>query len=109
MSTHQFTLSLGQVDFDALNTDEDFRSEARRLLPTVLAQVAEKVAETAWTELQKSLRGIPGMQVNSSSSEKQRFIQDAGRKFQREASAQDRQEIEDEIVSQLKEQKARKS
>lgn len=100
-----FSLPLGSVDLDRLETDDDFHREARRLVPDVLARIGEKTAEVAWTELQKSFRGIPGFKGNSSSSDKSRFIREAGEKHRRTASAHDRQVVEDHIVHQLREMK----
>ena len=105
MATHSFTIPLGSVDLDHLDTDDDFRKEAQRLLPGALQQIGEKTGEVAWNELQKSFRGIPGVTVNSSSSEKARFIREAGENHRRDASAQDRRELEDYIIHQLREMK----
>jgi len=100
-----FSLPLGSVNLDRLVTDDDFHREARRLAPDALARIGEKTAEVAWSELQKSFRGIPGFKGNSSSSDKSRFIREAGEKHRRTASAQDRRVVEDHIVHQLREMK----
>jgi hypothetical protein len=107
MATHTFKISLGTVDFSKLETDADFRREAQRLLPDALVQVGEATGEVAWNELQKGFRGIPGFKANSSSSDKRKFIREAGQNFRRQASSQERREIEDEIIRQLREQKRR--
>jgi len=109
MATHQFTISLGSVDFSKLETEADFRHEAQRFLPEALVQIGEKAGEVAWDSLQKSFRGIPGFKPNSSSSDKSRFIREAGQNYRRKVSSQDRRKIEDEIVRQLRDQKSRKS
>ena len=62
MSTHTYKVSLGHVDVSRLETDDDFRREAKRLLPNALVQVGEATGEVAWDELQKGLRGVPGLQ-----------------------------------------------
>ncbi len=105
MSTLNFSIPLGSVDLDKLATDEDFRWEAQRLLPDALTRIGENTAEVAWTELQKSFRGIPGFKGNSSSSDKSRFIREGGQNHRRNASAQDRRAIEDHIIQQLREMK----
>lgn len=101
MATITFNIRLGTVDFSKLETEADFRREAQRLLPDVLVQVGEKTGEVAWNELQKGFRGIPGFKANSSSSDKSKFIREAGQNFRRQANSQERREIEDEIIRQL--------
>lgn|GEM_PF-1065186 len=105
MSTLTFSIPLGSVDLDKLESDEDFRREAQRLVPDALTRIGEKTAEVAWTALQKSFRGIPGFKGNSSSSDKSRFIREGGQNHRRSASAQDRRAIEDHIIEQLREMK----
>lgn len=105
MSTLNFSIPLGSVDLNKLETDADYRREAQRLLPEALTRIGEKTAEVAWTELQKSLRGVPGFKSNSSSSDKSRFIREGGQNHRRNASAQDRRAIEDHIIQQLREMK----
>lgn len=102
MSTYDIPIHLGSVDLDKLETDEDFRREAQRLLPDALTRIGEKTAELAWNELQKSFRGIPGFKANSSSSDKSRFIREGGQKHRRDASTQVRRELENHIVQQLR-------
>lgn len=105
MSTLTFSIPLGSVDLDKLETDEDYRREAQRLVPDALTRIGEKTAEVAWNELQMSFRGIPGFKGNSSSSDKSRFIREGGQNHRRSASAQDRREIEDHVIQQLREMK----
>jgi hypothetical protein len=105
VATHTFTIPLGSVDLDALVTDDDFRREAERLLPGALTKIGEKAAEVGWTELQKSLRSIPGFKANSSSGEKAKFIREAGQKHRQQASAQERREVTDHLIHQLREMK----
>ncbi len=105
MSKFNFLIPLGSVDLEKLETDTDYRREAQRLLPDALTRIGEKAAEVAWTELQKSFRGIPGFKGNSSSSDKSRLIREGGQNHRRNASAQDRRAIEDHIIQQLREMK----
>jgi hypothetical protein len=105
VSTLNFSIPLGSVDLNKLETDADYRREAQRLLPEALTRIGEKTAEVAWTELQKSLRGIRGLKGNSSSSDKSRFIREGGQNHRRNASDQDRRAIEDHIIQQLREMK----
>ena len=105
MSTFNFSIPLGSVDLDKLQTGADYRREAQRLLPDTLTRIGEKTAEVAWTGLQKSFRGFPGFKGNSSSSDKSRFIREGGQNHRRNASAKDRRAIEDHIIQQLREMK----
>ena len=105
MSKFNFSIPLGSVDLAKLETDADYRREAQRLLPDALTRIGEKTAEVAWTELQKSFRGIPGFKGNSSSSDTSRFIREGGQNHRRNGSAQDRRAIEDHIIQQLREMK----
>ena len=105
MSKFNFSIPLGSVDLDKLETDADYRREAQRLLPDALTRIGETTAEVAWNELQKCFRGIPGFKANSSSSDKSRFIREGGQKHRRSASAQDRRAIENHIIQQLREMK----
>ncbi len=105
MATHSFTIPLGSVDLDRLVTDDDYRREAQRLLPAALKQIGEKTGEVARNELEKGFRGIPGVTVNSSSSEKARFIREAAENHRSGASAQERRELEGYIIQQLRDMK----
>ena len=108
MSTHTHKISLGHVDASRLETEDDFRREAKRLLPNALVQVGEATGEVAWDELQKGLRGVPGFKANSSSGDKSKFIREAGQNYRRQVSAKDRRELEDYIVARLRELKQSK-
>lgn len=105
MSKDMHKISLGNVDVSRLENEDDFRREARRLLPNVLVQVGEASGEVAWRELQKSFRRVPGFKANSSSSEKRKFIREAGQNYRKQVSAKDRRELEDHIVERLRELK----
>lgn len=105
VSTYTRRIDLGHVDVSKLQTDEDIRREAHRLLPEALVQIGEAAGETAWQELQRGLGSIRGFKVNSSSSDKRSFIREAGRNYRRQASEQDKRKLEDQIVQQLRERK----
>ncbi|MGB3760171.1 MAG: hypothetical protein WBA07_27965 [Rivularia sp. (in: cyanobacteria)] len=92
------------VDFASLDTDEDFRSEAQRLLPKALVQVGEAMAEKTWDELQKEMQKS-GMKAGASQSAKRKFVQETKRTYQRNASSRDKRELEDYIVEQLRQYK----
>lgn len=105
MATHNIRIDLGSVDFGSLHSDDDFRREAKRLLPAAMVKLGQEVGEKAWKALQDGFRGMPGIKVNSSSAEREKFVREAGQEYRNQASASDRQELEDHIISQLKEQK----
>jgi len=69
MGTRNIRIDLGHVDFDSLETDDDFRREAQRILPKAIVQLGEAVGEKAWTATQKGLKG-PGIKLSTSSSDK---------------------------------------
>lgn len=101
MSKFQISIDFSNVDLASLETEDDFRLEAKKLLPQALVKLGETVGENTWEELQKSLKGS-GVKLNSSQSEKRKFIQETGRNYQRNASSRERQELEDYIVEQLR-------
>ncbi|GAB1541340.1 hypothetical protein NUACC21_40110 [Scytonema sp. NUACC21] len=97
----QITIDFGKIDLLSLETDDDIRQEAKRLLPKALVQLGESIGEKTWEELQNSLKG-PGTKLKSSQSEKRKFIQETGRTYHRNASNRERQELENYIVEQLR-------
>ncbi len=105
MSAFNFSIPLGSVDLDKLETDADYRHEAQKLLPYALTRIGENTAEIAWAELQKSFRGIPGFKGASSSSDRSRFIREGGQNYRRTASAHERLALENHIIQQLQEMK----
>lgn len=105
MSTITFSIPLGSVNLDGLNTDEDFRREAERLLPDALTNIGEKTAEFTLSELQKRFRGIAGFKVNTSVGDKSRFIREGGRNHRLNASTQHRLAVTNNIIQQLREMK----
>ncbi|MBD2342629.1 hypothetical protein [Anabaena subtropica] len=99
MSKFPIDIDLSHVDLSSLETEEDFRIEAKKLLPAALVQLGEAVALQTWEELQKNFSG------KSSPAEKRKFIQQTGKNYQRSASNREKQELEDHIVEQLRQQK----
>jgi len=108
VSKHMHKISFGNVDVSKLESEDDFRREAQRLLPNALVQVGEATGEVAWNELQKSFRGVPGFKANTSSSDKRKFIREAGQNYRRQVTAKDRRQLEDYIVARLRELKQSK-
>lgn len=101
MQKNHIKIDFTQLDLSSLETEEDFRREAKNLLPEALVQIGEAMGEETWDALQQGLKS-PGLKVNTSSSEKRKFVKQAGKSYQRGASAKDRKEIEDYIVEQLR-------
>ena len=96
----EIEIDLKEIDFDSLESDEDFRSEAQRLLPQTLVLVGEAMAEKTWEELQKEMQKS-GMKSGASQSAKRKFIQETKRTYQRNASSRDKRELEDYLVEKL--------
>lgn len=101
MQKNLIKIDFGQIDVSSLETEDDFRAEARRLLPEALIQIGEAMGEETWNALQQGQKGS-GLKISTSSSEKRKFVRDAGKNYQRGATARDRKEIEDYIVEQLR-------
>ncbi len=100
----EIEIDMKNVDFNSLDTDEDFRSEAQRLLPQVLVHVGEAMAEKTWEDLQKEMQKS-GIKSGASQSAKRKFIQETKRTYQRNASSRDKREIEDYIVEKIRQYK----
>ncbi|MBF2017090.1 MAG: hypothetical protein HC836_30590 [Richelia sp. RM2_1_2] len=97
-------IDLKTIDFASLDTDEDFRQEAQRLLPQALVQVGEAMAEKTWDELQKEMQKA-GMKSSASVSAKRKFIQETKRTYQRNVSSREKRELEDYIIEQMRQYK----
>jgi hypothetical protein len=104
MSKINLKINIGSVNFASLETEDDIRKEAKRLLPQALVEIGEAAAETTWDELQKSMKKS-GMKPNTSSSAKRKFVQDAGKNYQRTSSSSHKKAVEDHIVEQIRELK----
>ncbi|MBD1835456.1 hypothetical protein H6F61_22930 [Cyanobacteria bacterium FACHB-472] len=101
MQNHQIKIEFGQVDLSSLETEEDFRREAKNLLPEALVQLGEAIGEETWNTLQQGKKGSK-FKVNTSSAEKQKFVKETGKNYKTKASAKDRKELEDYIVQELR-------
>lgn len=101
MQKEQIRIDFGQIELSDLETEEDFRQEAKRLLPEALVQIGEAMGEQTWVALQEKVKGSRS-KVTTSSNEKRKFVKEAGKNYQRGATARDRKEIEDYIVEQLR-------
>jgi len=100
MSKFQIDIDFSDVDLNSLETEEDFKREAKILLPQALQKLGESIAEQTWEELQKNLKQ-GGSKSKGSPLEKRKFIQETGRTYQRKASSREKQELEDYIVEEL--------
>jgi hypothetical protein len=100
MATHNFLLPLGPVNTSRLVTDEDFRREADRLLPDMLEKKGRAIGEQMLKQTMAALGGV------SSASDRRRWVDEAGRNFRRDATAQDREEMRGCIMEQLRALKA---
>ncbi|MEL6165374.1 MAG: hypothetical protein AAFR37_17020 [Cyanobacteria bacterium J06628_3] len=96
----EIEIDINNIDFDSLETDEDFRTQAKLLLPKALVQVGEAMAEKTWDELQKEMQKS-GTKSGGSQNAKRKFIQETKRTYQRNASSRDKRELEDYLVEKL--------
>ena len=97
----EIEIDVKEIDFDSLETDEDFRNQAKILLPKALVQVGEAMAEKTREELEKEMQKS-GMKSNSSQSAKRKFVQETKRNYQRNASSRDKKELEDYLIEKLR-------
>ncbi len=104
MSKFQIDIDFSKLDLANLETEEDFQKEAKGFLSQALIKLGENVGEQTWEELQKNLKAT-GTKVNSSASEKRKFIQETGRTYHRNASNVLKEELKDYIIEQLREYK----
>jgi hypothetical protein len=109
MKEYQIKLPTEGVDFDSLRTDQDFRREARRLLPAVLAQLSGEAAGAAWDKWRETREGIGGMAGTPSDAERKRFMVGEPAGFRARATEEELREIEDEVVQQLREHKTNRA
>jgi len=103
MSQHNIRIDLGAVDFGSLHCEADYWQEATRLLPKVLTDLGQAQGEIAWEGFQRAFSGA-GFKVNRSTSDRQKFIREAGENFRTGVDAIERAKIVDCIADQLKEQ-----
>jgi hypothetical protein len=105
MVKYEIRLDLSGVDLASLQTDDDFRREAARLLPGALAELGEALGEAAWGRSRALGPGRP-VPYPGAADEMKEFVAKAGRKYRRFAPARDRQALEDLIVGRLRQAKA---
>jgi len=100
-----FDILIAPIDLGKLNTDADFEKEAQGRVMDALVKIGEKLAEETWDKSVKQLRGLPGLKVNASSTERRKHIREGGMKYSQSATIEDRLEVKDYIVARLKEMK----
>ena len=97
-----FEVSVGQVDFDRLTTDEDFRQAAEHVLPVAIQKSGEVLAEEAWDLFKTRLRTV-GARVTA--SKKREFVRDFLKNHEQIASTTGREAWLDKVILHLREQK----
>ena len=106
MDLESLRIEIGHADVLSLVSDEEFEREAKRLLPGVSESIGEAVGKLAWEKTQASLKGIRGMKLNTSSSDKAKFVRQAGDNYRRGLGAADKRKIEEFIVVKLRKRKS---
>jgi hypothetical protein len=99
MSNKKFEFDLEGIDYSKLNTEADFKREAKRLLPECMKVAGGKVAETFWKATQKAL--------DLTNSQKSEFIREAEDEFAN--LPKEKKRIEKLLISKLKEGKQKQS
>jgi hypothetical protein len=103
MVKYEIPLDLSGLDLESLDTDEDFRREAERLLPAALEELGQAFGEAAWRR--QAVAMATAMKGREATGEMREFIQKAGRTYRRFAPASDRLALEDLLVRKLREAK----
>jgi hypothetical protein len=105
MPRHEIRVDLSGVDLAGLETEDDFRRAARRLLPAALEELGQAMGEAAWA---RHHRGEPAVAAGHGKAGPQmrEFVAKAGRTFRRFAPAADRQALEDLLVAKVREAKS---
>lgn len=98
-------ISLGDFDYSRLESDEDYREVAWEKMPDACRQIGAALGEAAWDKLQDAFKGSRGIKLNRSSSDRRRFIEGAAQEFC--GNNLGNKEIENYIIAQLREIKAR--
>jgi hypothetical protein len=97
-------ISLGDVDYSRLETDEDYREVSWEKMPEALRRIGEVLGERAWDAMQNAFRGSV-LKMTRSSSDRRKFIENAAQEFCDNNLGN--KEIEDYLVLQLRQNKAR--
>jgi hypothetical protein len=107
-------IAMTDVDFSALESDEDLLATARELVRDQLVRTGETVAWGAWEAFKGRLRRLPGQEgavirPTRAEAEGLGYMDEAGRDFERGIVGERRRELEDLAVRALREEKARRS
>jgi hypothetical protein len=97
MVKYEIPLDMSAVDLEALDTDEDIRLAASRLLPVALEELGRAFGEAAWKRQASASTG------RETTDERKEFIRKAGRTYRRFAPVSERMALEDLLVCRLRE------
>jgi hypothetical protein len=103
MVKYEIPLNLSGVDLEALDTDDDFRRVATRLLPAALEELGRAFGEAAWKR--QAVKMASAIKDQDAADDKTEFIRKAGRTYRRFAPASDRLALVDLLVRRLREAK----
>lgn len=96
-----FTVKLGEIQVEASDNDELLRKKAQAHLPEALRRLGEKAGQEAWSTMEGAFRNSP-LKLESSGSEKTKFIRETASEFARGATPAEKRDIVDTIFEQLK-------
>lgn len=97
MSERPIKIKLDSVNYDELQTEDDFRLEVARLLPNAMTQAGMAIAIAAWKGDVPTLSQVP--------SQKERFIQETVATYL--ADSNERERLEQHLMQKLKSEKCR--
>lgn len=109
MKNKNIRIPLGTIEVSASESDADLGRRADGFLPEALRKIGEEMAKEAWDTLQQGFSGIEGFKPNTSASEKSTFMRETAQEYVRKANAQEKHEVREHLLAQLKELRAKAS
>ncbi|MGE0535327.1 MAG: hypothetical protein AB7O68_10180 [Pirellulales bacterium] len=97
-------ISLGDVDYSRLETDEDYREVAWEKMPEALRQIGKALGEKAWDAMQNAFRSGP-LKMNRSSNDRRTFVDNIAQEYCQDNLGN--KQIEEYLIEQLRLNKAK--
>jgi hypothetical protein len=102
---HQLSLDLTGLHLGRLETDDDFRRAARKLLPAALEELGQAMGDAAWAWHHRANPAVAAGH-GKAGPDMRAFVAKAGRTYRRFAPVGDRQALEDLLCEKLRAAKA---